>query len=372
MATKKRKKTANQQVLDATLRRQVDVRRYSAGEVRDINALLEAADRDLTDRLRTRLSDMGGQADFKSSRWKSLLLDIAALRAQLLGSVQNRLTTNLQELATQEASAEAAIIKRAVPVIADFASVAPETLRALTRDPFYGHTLQEWFQGVAQQDLGRIRQALQIGMAQGESVPNIVRRVAGTPTNAFGDGALAMTRRNVETVVRTAVTSVSNSARQEALSGNEDIIAGYVFVATLDSRTSAICQANDGKMIPVGDKPLPEGAEEADGVPPLHPNCRSTTVAVLDGRGVEESAVRPYKGLEGDVGTVPARTTYQEFLAGQPAEFQDEVLGVEKAKLFREGGLKVDQFVDRRGNELTLSQLQERHPAAFDKAGVQA
>jgi len=57
-------------------------------------------------------------------------------------------------------------------------------------------------------------------------------------------------------------------------------------------------------------------------------------------------------------------------LKRQPASFQDEVLGKTKAKLFREGGLNVDQFVDRAGNELTLSQLAERKPDAFRKAGL--
>jgi hypothetical protein len=73
---------------------------------------------------------------------------------------------------------------------------------------------------------------------------------------------------------------------------------------------------------------------------------------------------------ERNVGRVPAATTYQDFLGRQSAAFQDEVLGKTKGVLFRKGGLKVDQFVDRNGTELTLDQLAATKPEAFRKAGL--
>ena len=71
---------------------------------------------------------------------------------------------------------------------------------------------------------------------------------------------------------------------------------------------------------------------------------------------------------EKNVGRVPASTTYQDFLSRQSKEFQDDVLGKTKGELFRKGGLTVDQFVDRNGTELTLSQLAKTHPEAFQRA----
>lgn len=46
----------------------------------------------------------------------------------------------------------------------------------------------------------------------------------------------------------------------------------FVYVATLDSRTSSICQSLDGQRFPVDD---------TANYPPKHPNCRSTTRAYL-------------------------------------------------------------------------------------------
>lgn len=69
-------------------------------------------------------------------------------------------------------------------------------------------------------------------------------------------------------------------------------------------------------------------------------------------------------------GNNPDVMTYQDWLKAQPAALQDEVLGQRKGKLFRDGGLTVDSFADRAGNELTLKQLSLRRPEAFDKAGL--
>ena len=61
------------------------------------------------------------------------------------------------------------------------------------------------------------------------------------------------------------------------------------------------------------------------------------------------------------VGTVPALTGYDTWLRKQPTAFQNEVLGIRKARAFRKG-LKLDKFIDRKGNELTLVQLKEKFP----------
>jgi len=70
------------------------------------------------------------------------------------------------------------------------------------------------------------------------------------------------------------------------------------------------------------------------------------------------------------IGQVPAATTYQEWLKRQTREFQDDILGQTKAKLFRKGGVTLDKFVLENGKELTLKQLATQEAAAFRKAGL--
>ena len=64
---------------------------------------------------------------------------------------------------------------------------------------------------------------------------------------------------------------------------------------------------------------------------------------------------------------MPATTTYTEFLKRQTVSFQEEVLGETRAKLFRDGKLPLDKFVDLRGRGklYRLDDLMRREPAAF-------
>jgi hypothetical protein len=69
-------------------------------------------------------------------------------------------------------------------------------------------------------------------------------------------------------------------------------------------------------------------------------------------------------------GVAPADLDYETFLRRQTVEFQEDVLGKTKALLFRRGGLRLDRFVNRQGDELTLAQLARRDRQAFVAAGL--
>lgn len=76
-----------------------------------------------------------------------------------------------------------------------------------------------------------------------------------------------------ERLVRTETNHFNNEA--DAMAYEEMGINKYVFVATLDSRTSETCQNHDGKVYEYKDK------EVGVNFPPLHPNCRSKTRGYL-------------------------------------------------------------------------------------------
>jgi len=189
------------------------------------------------------------------------------------------------------------------------------------------------------------------------------------------------------------------------------------WTSTLDGRTSAVCRARDGKLIPMAEKNIPAGRAliPAGARPPAHPSCRSVLIAIFDLDSIEEALPdRPFvrdprtrrqreidfrahareeagserwrrmtpaqrnarrrsirqEWVAENIGSVPATVDYNTWLSRQPVSFQEEVLGVAKARLFRQGDLRLDQFVDRTGNELTLAQLRETHPEAFEAAGL--
>ena len=76
-----------------------------------------------------------------------------------------------------------------------------------------------------------------------------------------------------ERLVRTETNHFNNEA--DALAYEEMGVDQYVFVATLDDRTSPMCQSHDNKKYKYKDR------EVGVNYPPLHPNCRSTTRGYL-------------------------------------------------------------------------------------------
>lgn len=75
-------------------------------------------------------------------------------------------------------------------------------------------------------------------------------------------------------LVRTETTHVYNEVDRKKY--NEAGIEEYEYLACLDERTSEICKRLNGKRFKVDD------AKPGVNYPPMHPNCRSTTVAVID------------------------------------------------------------------------------------------
>ena len=84
-------------------------------------------------------------------------------------------------------------------------------------------------------------------------------------------------------LVRTETNHFNNEA--DAMAYEEMDVDKYVFLATLDTRTSIKCQEMDGEVIPLKDRQVGEN------FPPLHPNCRSKTRAYM-GEEIEKTLKR--------------------------------------------------------------------------------
>ena len=95
--------------------------------------------------------------------------------------------------------------------------------------------------------------------------------------------------------------------QMELLSYEDAEITKYKFVAVLDKRTSHICQEHDNKVY--------NTAEAIPGVnyPPLHPWCRSTTIAHDDDIDYSKLERRARNPETGKVEYVPADMSYKEW-----------------------------------------------------------
>lgn len=108
-------------------------------------------------------------------------------------------------------------------------------------------------------------------------------------------------------LVRTELNYVQNQA---ALHSIKDAgMKFYRFIATLDKRTSTICQSHDGDVFPV------EEAMPGKNMPPLHPHCRSVISGCLKGEYKPQNGTRIARDENGKNVFVPANMKYDDWRA---------------------------------------------------------
>lgn len=350
--------TVNEAQHDRAIRHAIELARYGRGLSDRIATLLNSADADIIDKLAARLAqidergiDLGPRT---TERLRKLLEEVRVLNAAIYGQVHDELSEELTEFATAEAGFQKAALDAALVLTLETKLPTPARLRAIVEEaPMEGRLLASWTEGMAQARIDRIAQAVRLGMMQGEGTDAIVRRIKGTRAARYSDGILDISRRSAQSIVRTAVTHVSNQAAQQTWKANSDILKGWQFLATLDSRTTAQCGSNDGKVFPIGEGPIP----------PLHIRCRSISVAVTKsfrelGINLDEAPPGARASMDGQVAGSPR---FADWLRGKDLGVQEAVLGKARAELFRSGKLDLDQFLRADGSLLTLEQLRSRY-----------
>ena len=125
---------------------------------------------------------------------------------------------------------------------------------------------------------------------------------------------------------------------------SEDGVQQYEVVATLDLRTSEICQEMDGKRFDV--------AEAVTGVnyPPFHPWCRTTTIPYYDDMDYSGNT-RVARGGDGKTYKVPADMTYKEWKAEYIENNPDAILTRKKLKNYNSDKNQYQSYKETLGSE---------------------
>ena len=215
-------------------------------------------------------------------------------------------------------------------------------------------TYSEQIASISLSQQRRIKDVVRKGMIDNLAVNKIAKNV--------GD-SIDLPSAQLKTLSRTAITETSSNISDATYKLNEDVIDGYQYVATLDSRTSMICGRLDGKVFRLND---------ARGVrPPQHFNCRSTTVPIVksyeDIRDTNSPRIskrrlqRISKSKRASFnGQVPSETNFEQFLSTQTNDFKLAVLGnQERVSIFNMGQLKFSQFSTKDGQLVSVSKLEE-------------
>lgn len=170
------------------------------------------------------------------------------------------------------------------------------------------------------------------------------RETADIIANKFAAGS-SQARR----LVRTESCNLAN--QMEMASYEECGIEYYIYVATLDLRTSSICRSLDGKRFKV--------SEQQPGLncPPMHPWCRSTTICDIGDEELSQMKRRARDPVTGKTNTVPADMTYEQW-------YEQNVKGKPEAELNEK--MIQNRSSDRRQFERYREVLGEDAPKTLD------
>ena len=257
---------------DAEVRHQVLLERLKTGEVAKFAPFLKEMDQVIRDRL-----SRGELTEFSRDRLERLLEAVDGLLLDILDRYKDELKADLVDIAQYEATFEASALRQVsgslfeavVPAISQIRSAVlnnPLSVRGADGGKLLDPFIQDW----ASNERARVVNAIRQGFFEGQTNSQIVKAIRGTRALQYKDGILAITDRNASTIVRTAVQHVATQARMETLKENSDVVVGVKWVSTLDQRTSNQCKSLDGTVFPLDSGPRP----------PLHPNCRSSVIAL--------------------------------------------------------------------------------------------
>ena len=138
-----------------------------------------------------------------------------------------------------------------------------------------------------------LKDTLTVGLIRGESIDQMTKRLL-TRVEA--------SQSRARTLIRTESARIYEEATKDAY--KECGIEQYIYLATLDRKTSLICQELDMKSFSLKD------AKVGENYPPMHPNCRSTTMA--DTKPLKRLA----RGADGKNYEVDGNLSYKDWYDG--------------------------------------------------------
>lgn len=152
--------------------------------------------------------------------------------------------------------------------------------------------------------LNQLRETLTTGLIRGESVQDMSKRLAER---------MNVSRSNALRLIRTESSHIHNTAELDAYKacGFEE----YEYMASFGERTCDVCGGLDGRRFKLGDKQF------GVNFPPLHPNCRCTTIAVDPDDDLEDVKS----------GELDYEQWYQKYVGGRAPEKLEYREGAETA-----------------------------------------
>ncbi|CAM4468081.1 minor capsid protein [Paenibacillus xylanexedens] len=140
-----------------------------------------------------------------------------------------------------------------------------------------------------------VRNTVSQGLIRGDGIEQMTRALSAR---------MEVAKHSAERVIRTESAHIIQEATFDGYKSS-GLVGQYQVLATLDKRTSKICQGMDLKIFKLSEK------ETGVTAPPFHPNCRTTTTVYFEDD--DDPGIRIARDASGKNIEVPGSMTYAEW-----------------------------------------------------------
>lgn len=226
---------------------------------------------------------------------------IDSIIAQIVSVQDNRYRDAVEDFISDAAllaeySAQSEVLAMGMP------KQASQVYKKVSKTPIAasGLFIDEHMDNLVAYNNERIAKAIRFGWSNKVDINELSAVLIGTEKARYADGLIHKQKQSARAAIDTACHHCSQVGRAEARAAND--VYKYRIVATLDTRTTPICQSLDSKVFTYG-------APDAR-IPPFHYFCRTVIVPELD---KEYSWLSEGRTRSSAYGPVDSNITYAEW-----------------------------------------------------------
>lgn len=190
-------------------------------------------------------------------------------------------------------------------------SISDEAIDKALKEEFHDKTVEKRIEDNNNKFSEEMQKLVVSEIAQGKSIDRIAQTI---------QAKMGVKMSDAKRIARTEANRYLSDAAFECYKNAG--IEEYIFLATLDYKTSEICQGLDQKVFKVEDREIGVNCN------PMHPNCRSTTAPKVD----VDIPTRVARGSDGKAYEVDGKMNYKEWWNSLSQKEKDRLEFLKKAE----------------------------------------
>lgn len=234
-----------------------------------------------------------GVITYSNSRIIALMKELKPHIENLYEFQQLSITDHLVDVYKDDYLQTIYMIQDSVKIYGNFVGLNENAIKTAISYPWSGDSFSNRIYQNKDKLITALKQEITQGIIRGSSINDMSKSIAKK---------LNISHLNANTLIQTETGAVMTEADKKAY--KEYDIEKYEYLSTLDIKTTEICKELDNKVFNLENMIIGVNA------PPMHYNCRSTTVPYID----DESSKRIARRLDNnEVEYIPSGMSYREW-----------------------------------------------------------